>query len=66
MQAVVRNAWRRFNEPLEGLTSWMYLDIKGFVTTGMASGMAKLARPGNCLERRLIPFPSCASPPVPD
>jgi len=37
MQAVVRNAWRRFNEPLEGLTSWMYLDIKGFVTTGMGN-----------------------------
>ena len=37
MQPAVRNAWRRFNESLEGLTSWMYLDIKGLVTTGMGN-----------------------------
>ncbi len=37
MQPAVRAAWRPFNEPLEGLTSWMYLDIKGFVTTGMGN-----------------------------
>src|SRR6185437_14187423 len=37
MQSAVRSAWRRFNEPLEGLTSWMYLDIKGLVTTGMGN-----------------------------
>ncbi len=37
MQSAVRSAWRRFNEPLEGLTNWMYLDIKGLVTTGMGN-----------------------------
>lgn len=37
MQSTVRSAWRRFNEPLEGLTNWMYLDIKGLVTTGMGN-----------------------------
>lgn len=37
MQVSVRNAWRGFNEPLEGLITWMYLDIKGLVTTGMGN-----------------------------
>ncbi len=37
MHAAVRNAWRRFNESLEGLTTWMYLDVKGLVTTGMGN-----------------------------
>ena len=37
MQSAVRSAWRRFNEQLEGLTNWMYLDIKGLVTTGMGN-----------------------------
>jgi hypothetical protein len=37
MQPTVRSAWRRFNEPLEGITDWMYLDIKGLVTTGMGN-----------------------------
>ena len=37
MQPVVRDNWRRFNESLEGLTSWMYLDVKGLVTTGMGN-----------------------------
>lgn len=30
-------AWRAFNEPLEGICSWMYLDTEGFVTTGMGN-----------------------------
>jgi hypothetical protein len=37
MQPAVRNAWRAFNQPFEGLTSWMYLDIRGLVTTGMGN-----------------------------
>ena len=37
MQPVIRANWRRFNESLEGMTSWMYLDIKGLVTTGMGN-----------------------------
>jgi GH24 family phage-related lysozyme (muramidase) len=37
MQNSVRAAWRRFNESLEGLIPWMYLDVKGLVTTGMGN-----------------------------
>lgn len=37
MQAMVRDNWRKFNESLEGLVAWMYLDIKGLVTTGMGN-----------------------------
>jgi hypothetical protein len=37
MQSAVRSVWREFNEPLEGLTDWMYLDVKGLVTTGMGN-----------------------------
>ena len=37
MQPAVRSAWRAFNQPLEGLASWMYLDIRGLVTTGMGN-----------------------------
>ena len=37
MQPAVRSAWRSFDQPFEGLASWMYLDIKGLVTTGMGN-----------------------------
>ena len=37
MQPAVRSAWRAFNQPFEGLASWMYLDIRGLVTTGMGN-----------------------------
>ena len=37
MQPAVRSAWRAFNQPFEGVASWMYLDIKGLVTTGMGN-----------------------------
>jgi hypothetical protein len=43
MQASVSAAWRQFNEPIEGLTSWMYLDVKGLVTTGMGNLIDPLA-----------------------
>jgi GH24 family phage-related lysozyme (muramidase) len=43
MQPVVRRAWRAFNEPLEGLVTWMYLDVKGLVTTGMGNLIDPLA-----------------------
>ena len=33
----VSENWRRFNEPLEGVLPFMYLDIKGLVTTGMGN-----------------------------
>jgi hypothetical protein len=34
MNAAVRAQWLAFNAPLEGRVTWMYLDIKGLVTTG--------------------------------
>lgn len=37
MKPAVRAAWLPFNAPLEGVCSWMYLDIKGLVTTGMGN-----------------------------
>ena len=37
MQPAVRSAWRAFNQPFEGFASWMYLDIRGLVTTGMGN-----------------------------
>ena len=37
MQAAVRNAWCDFNRVFEGWVSWMYLDVKGLVTTGMGN-----------------------------
>jgi GH24 family phage-related lysozyme (muramidase) len=33
----VRAAFRKFNEPLEGVVPWMYLDIKGLVTVGVGN-----------------------------
>jgi len=39
MQHAVFNAWRPFNEPLEGCVNWMYLDTHNppLVTTGMGN-----------------------------
>jgi GH24 family phage-related lysozyme (muramidase) len=37
MQDSVRAAWCDFNRSLEGWISWMYLDVKGLVTTGMGN-----------------------------
>lgn len=37
MQQAVVNAWCPFNRALEGWVSWMYLDVKGLVTTGMGN-----------------------------
>jgi hypothetical protein len=31
----VRNYWMTFNEDLEGHTNWMYLDVKGYVSTSV-------------------------------
>ncbi|MEU4194461.1 hypothetical protein AB0E69_21365 [Kribbella sp. NPDC026611] len=33
----VRDYWVTFNEPLEGVLAFMYLDAKGLVTTGMGN-----------------------------
>ena len=37
MRDCVREEWCKFNTPLEGWTTWMYLDVKGLVTTGMGN-----------------------------
>ncbi len=37
MQTSVQGAFRRFNEPLEGVVHHMYLDIKGLVTIGVGN-----------------------------
>jgi GH24 family phage-related lysozyme (muramidase) len=37
MRQSVRDIWTEFNAPLEGRLHFMYLDIKGLVTTGMGN-----------------------------
>lgn len=37
MHDMVRDAWMRFNLPLEGKVSWMYLDVKGYLSTGIGN-----------------------------
>ncbi|WP_406724914.1 hypothetical protein WJ438_09985 [Streptomyces sp. GD-15H] len=37
MRASVRDFWMEFNEPLEGRLSFMYLDVKGLVSTGVGN-----------------------------
>jgi len=37
MRQSVRTNWLQFNEPLEGRLHFMYLDVKGFVRTGVGN-----------------------------
>lgn len=37
MWPVVHERWFNINAPLEGVVAWMYLDIKGLVTTGVGN-----------------------------
>lgn len=37
MHAAVRDVWVAFNEPLEGIVTRLYADVKGLVTTGMGN-----------------------------
>lgn len=37
MHDMVRDNWVRFNEPLEGRVDYMYLDVKGYVSTGVGN-----------------------------
>ena len=37
MHASVQNRFRAFNEPLEGIVRYMYLDVKGLVTVGVGN-----------------------------
>lgn len=35
--AITPRVWREFNEPLEGMVLWPYLDVLGLVTAGMGN-----------------------------
>ncbi len=37
MRDAVRHLWVPFNAPIEGVVTFMYLDVKGLVTTGMGN-----------------------------
>ncbi|WP_035748934.1 peptidoglycan-binding protein [Arthrobacter sp. 35W] len=37
MRSSVRNYWLEFNSPLEGRVHFMYLDVKGYVSTGVGN-----------------------------
>ena len=37
MHTAVKDIWIEFNEPLEGLVTSLYADVKGLVTTGMGN-----------------------------
>ncbi|HVG20553.1 MAG TPA: hypothetical protein VNI02_16000, partial [Blastocatellia bacterium] len=37
MHPSVKNQFRAFNEPFEGVVEYMYLDIKGLVTVGVGN-----------------------------
>jgi GH24 family phage-related lysozyme (muramidase) len=37
MHSAVKDIWVAFNEPLEGLVTSLYADVKGLVTTGMGN-----------------------------
>jgi len=37
MHDAVKAAWHAFSEPLEGSVHWMYLDVRGLVTTGVGN-----------------------------
>lgn len=37
MHEMVRESWRQFNLPLEGQVPYMYLDVRGYVSTGIGN-----------------------------
>jgi hypothetical protein len=37
MHEMVRESWMRFNEPLEGIVNFMYLDVKGWSAPAWAT-----------------------------
>ena len=47
MHEMVRQSWMRFNEPLEGIVNFMYLDVKGWVSTGMGNKIDETVRPNS-------------------
>ncbi|WP_329453271.1 peptidoglycan-binding protein (plasmid) [Streptomyces sp. NBC_01724] len=44
MQQSVRDYWITFNDPLEGRVNFMYLDVKGYVSTGIGNKIDETAR----------------------
>lgn len=44
MQQSVRDYWITFNDPLEGRVNFMYLDTKGYVSTGIGNKIDETAR----------------------
>ncbi len=44
MHDAVRSNWLRFNEPLEGRVPHMYLDVKGWVSTGLGNKIDETAK----------------------
>ncbi|MFJ3224341.1 peptidoglycan-binding protein [Streptomyces sp. NPDC086783] len=44
MHQSVRDYWITFNDPLEGRVSFMYLDVKGYVSTGIGNKIDETAR----------------------
>ncbi|MGC0334198.1 GH24 family phage-related lysozyme (muramidase) [Streptomyces sp. SAI-170] len=44
MHQSVRDYWITFNDPLEGRVNFMYLDVKGYVSTGIGNKIDETAR----------------------
>ncbi|MFE5894920.1 peptidoglycan-binding protein [Streptomyces sp. NPDC056462] len=44
MHQSVRDYWISFNDPLEGRVNFMYLDVKGYVSTGIGNKIDQTAR----------------------
>ncbi|MEU5658782.1 peptidoglycan-binding domain-containing protein [Streptomyces sp. NPDC047737] len=47
MHQSVRDQWIRFNDPLEGRVDFMYLDQKGWVSTGIGNKIDQTAAPNS-------------------
>ncbi|MFD0555198.1 hypothetical protein ACFQ0X_43005 [Streptomyces rectiviolaceus] len=44
MHQSVRDYWITFNDPLEGRVNFMYLDVKGYVSTGIGNKIDQTER----------------------
>ena len=64
MYPSVLSAFRAFNEPFEGWVPYMYLDIKGLVTVGLAVGDPETAQAAAFPVLAPLVFASSAFVPV--
>ena len=55
MRASVKNQFRTFNAPLEGVVKYMYLDIKGLVTIGVGNLIDPINAAWHCCINRASP-----------